>query len=228
MDYKQKWDMQNNRGTSAGKSSVVYEEERNRARRAKYEGDRLHGREQRPQKRRKLLRSIFSWIFQIILIVMAAYVLVYFFGQTRTNVGQSMDTTLSGGDTVLLNVISYQIGSPERGDIISFKPNGNESSRSSIKRVIGLPGETIQIVDGMIQIDGQTYLEQKSYPTITNPGMASEPITLGATEYFVLGDNRNNSEDSRFADVGLVDVDMIEGKVWFILSPSEHRGFVSD
>ena len=56
--------------------------------------------------------------------------------------------------------------------------------------------------------------------------MAEEPIKLKATEYFVLGDNRNNSEDSRFADVGLVDEDVIEGKVWYVLSPTSHRGFV--
>ena len=92
--------------------------------------------------------------------------------------------------------------------------------------MIGLPGETIQIIDGMIYIDGKTFLEQKSYPSITNPGMAAEPIKLKATEYFVLGDNRNNSEDSRFADVGLVDEDVIEGKVWYVLSPTSHRGFV--
>ena len=77
-----------------------------------------------------------------------------------------------------------------------------------------------------IQIDGKTYLEEKDFPVISNPGMAAEPIKLSGTEYFVLGDNRNNSEDSRFADVGLVSSDMIEGKVWFVLSPAAHRGFL--
>lgn len=178
------------------------------------------------QRRRSIPLRVFSWTFQILLVIMFAYMVVYFFGQARTNVGQSMDTTLSGGDVVLLNVLAYQANGPSRGDIISFKPNGNDSSRSSIKRVIGLPGETIQIIDGMIYIDGKTFLEQKSYPSITNPGMAAEPIKLKATEYFVLGDNRNNSEDSRFADVGLVDEDVIEGKVWYVLSPTSHRGFV--
>ena len=175
--------------------------------------------------KKSIPRTVFSWSFQIIMVIMFAYVVVLFFGQTRTNIGQSMDTTLTGGDTVLINTLAYQMRGPSRGDIISFKPNGN-NSRSSIKRVIGLPGETIRITDGMIEIDGKTYLEKRSFPVISNPGMAAEPIHLSDSEYFVLGDNRNNSEDSRFADVGMVTNDMIEGKVWFVLNPSERRGFL--
>ncbi len=177
--------------------------------------------------KRSSLRKILLWAFQIFVVVLFAYVIVYFFVQMRTNVGQSMDMTLSGGDTVLLDTFSYQFGSPSRGDVIAFKPNGSSTSYSSIKRVIGLPGETIQIKDGMIYIDGEVYLEQKDYPAITDPGIAKNKITLGDKEYFVLGDNRNNSEDSRYADVGIVKSEYIEGKVWFVLSPADHRGFFS-
>lgn len=179
-----------------------------------------------PRKKKSVIRNILLWTFEILVVILFAYVAVYFFGQSRTNVGQSMDVTLSGGDTVLLNVLSYKLSSPKRGDVISFKPNGSTTGRSNIKRVIGLPGETIQIKDGMIYIDGEVYLEKKSYPAITNPGIAADEITLGDKEYFVLGDNRNNSEDSRFADIGLVKSDHIEGKVWFVLSPSQRRGFL--
>lgn len=181
-----------------------------------------------PRKKRSVIRNILLWTFEILVVILFAYVVVYFFGQSRTNVGQSMDVTLSGGDTVLLNVLTYQLGSPKRGDVISFKPNGSTTGRSNIKRVIGLPGETVQIKDGMIYIDGEVYLEKKSYPVITNPGMAADGITLGDKEYFVLGDNRNNSEDSRFADIGLVRSEYIEGKVWYVLSPSQHRGFIGN
>ena len=181
-----------------------------------------------PGKKHSIIRNILLWTFEILVIILFAYVVVYFFGQSRTNIGQSMDVTLSGGDTVLLNSLVYQVGSPKRGDVISFKPNGSTTGHSSIKRIIGLPRETVQIKDGMIYINDVVYLEKKSYPVITNPGLAANPITLGDKEYFVLGDNRNNSEDSRFADVGLVKSEHIEGKVWFVLSPSSHRGFLKN
>ena len=101
------------------------------------------------ERRNTILRTILSWSFQILVIILIAYVVVYFFGQSRTNIGQSMDVTLYGGDSVLLNVFSYQITSPQRNDIIAFKPNGTTTGHSSIKRVIGLPGETIQIIEGI-------------------------------------------------------------------------------
>ena len=222
MDYRQKFEMKQK---NAARRDLNMDNSFS-LRQSKQRSDEEMNRLNRLERRRSIPVTVFSWTFQILLVIMFAYMAVYFFGQARTNVGQSMDTTLSGGDVVLLNVLAYQMSGPERGDIIAFKPNGSDSSRSSIKRVVGLPGETVQIMDGMIYIDGKTYLEQKSFPAITNPGMAAEPIKLSATEYFVLGDNRNNSEDSRFADVGKVTTDMIEGKVWFVLSPASRRGLL--
>ena len=187
-----------------------------------------------PRKRQKekksvqeQIKSILLWIFEILVVVLAAFVLVLFFGQIRTNTGQSMEVTLSDGDHVLIDTLSYRIGSPKRNDIIAFKPNGSDTSHTYIKRVIGLPGETIQIRDGMIYINSKVYLEKTDYPAITNPGLASEEIKLGVTEYFVLGDNRNNSEDSRYADVGLVDADYIEGRVWLRILPSDSFGRIN-
>ena len=191
-------------------------------------------RERRPQRKRQKekksireqLKDILLWIFEILVVVLIAFVLVLFFGQIRTNSGQSMETTLSDGDHVLIDTFSYRVGSPKRNDIIAFRPNGSDTSHIYVKRVIGLPGETVQIKDGMIYINGKVYLEKTDYPAITNPGLASEEIELGTTEYFVLGDNRNNSEDSRFADVGLVDANYIEGRVWLRILPSGSFGLV--
>ena len=177
-------------------------------------------------RKRSLPLTVFSWAFQILIVIIAAYLLVYFFGQSRTVIGSSMDTTLSGGDEVLINILAYQLNGPKQGDIISYQPNSAISSRSSIKRVIGLPGQKIQITDGVIYIDDKIYLEEQHFPTMTTGGMAETPVRLADNEYFVLGDNRNNSEDSRFAEVGMITSDMIEGKVWFIMNPSSRRGFL--
>lgn len=190
--------------------------------------EKRKNRKRQKEKRtfREKLTSVLLWIFEILVTVLFAFVLVFFFGQSRTNVGQSMELTLTDGDRVLINTLSYRVGSPSRNDIIAFKPNGSETSHTHIKRVIGLPGETIQIKDGMIYINDKVYLEKTDYPAMTNGGLADEPITLGVKEYFVLGDNRNNSEDSRYADIGLVNFDYIEGKVWFRISPSDSMGLI--
>lgn len=175
---------------------------------------------------RQKLSAFLLLTFEIIVVVLFSFVLVFFFGQTRTNIGQSMETTLADGDVVLINTLNYRVGSPKRGDVVAFKPNGSEASYVHIKRVVGLPGETIQIKDGMIYINGTVFLEKTDFPAMNNAGLASEPITLGVKEYFVLGDNRNDSEDSRYADIGLVNSDYIEGKVYFRLFPSETAGFI--
>ena len=168
-------------------------------------------KKEREKVRKNPIKAGLGWLFQIIVVILFAYIAVFFFGQSRTNIGQAMNSTLSG---------------PSREDVISFKLNGSEDTHSYIRRVIGLPGETIQIIDGMIYINGSVYLETQGFPQMENAGMAAQEITLGEDEYFVLGDNRNQSEDSRFADMGNVKLEDIEGKVWAVLSPSDHRGLV--
>ena len=93
--------------------------------------------------------------------------------------------------------------------------------------MIGLPGETVQIKDGLILIDGKTYIENRDFPNISRAGIAENGVRLASGEYFVLGDNRNNSEDSRYQDVGNISRASIVGKIWFIGTPFSRTGFVS-
>lgn len=172
------------------------------------------------------IRSIFAWIVEIILVIMLAVGTGYLFFQCYTVQEGSMEPTLKAGDKVLINIAAYKISDPKRGDLVCFKNNEDEKSSLHAKRVVGLPGETIQIKDGQILINGETYVEQKDFPAISNPGLAEEPITLDSNEYFLLGDNRNNSEDSRHADVGCVTKSSIVGKLWFTISPFSRFGTI--
>ena len=137
-----------------------------------------------------------------------------------------MNPVLENGDVVLINRIVYNATSPKRGDIIAFKPKGNDNAHYYIKRIVGLPGETIEIIENSIYINGKKIEEDYETTDIDDVGIASEKITLGGDEYFVLGDNRENSEDSRNADVGNVKRNYIYGEVWFTVSPRKNIGFV--
>ena len=137
-----------------------------------------------------------------------------------------MKPELQNGDVTLLNRLVYDVRKPKRGEVIAFKPNGNENSHYYIKRVIGLPGETIEYRDGDLLIDGDILEEDYITTEMGDLGLLEEPITLGSGEYFVLGDDRLNSDDSRIANIGNVKKDEIAGKVWFVVSPMQNFGFV--
>ena len=171
-------------------------------------------------------RPIFTWIFQIAVTLVLAAVVAIFFFQSTTMQESSMEPTLETGERFFVNKLIYKFTSPDRGDIIAFTKDGSDDAPIHIKRVIGLPGETIEIRDGVIYIDGEEYEEKGDLPQITNPGLAEDGVTLGNDEYFVLGDNRNNSEDSRFAEVQNIDKKYIEGKLWFCIYPADQMGFV--
>lgn len=173
-----------------------------------------------------LIRTVGIWAFKIILVCLLALVIVFYFGRQVKNSGDSMRPAVLDGDIVLVNRMIYDASKPKRGDIIVFKPNGNENARSYIKRIIGLPGETVQIKDGEIYIDGEKLEEKYETTAIEDARTASEEITLDGDEYFVLGDNRRNSEDSRMADIGNVKRSEIEGKAWFVLSTKGNFGFI--
>ena len=182
------------------------------------------------KKRRKvnyeLLQGIIVWGFQIALVCFAAFVLVWYFGLRVSVIGDSMNPGLKNGDITLVNRLVYDVRKPRRGDIIAFKPNGNEGSHYYMKRVVGLPGETIECKEGIIFIDGEMLEEDYKTTAIEELGLLEEPITLKSDEFFVLGDDRQSSEDSRMANVGNVKRSEIAGKVWFVISPIKHLGIV--
>lgn len=172
------------------------------------------------------IKNVFLWIIKILVVIIVGFLVTIALGKVTIMQDGSMSPTLLVGDVTLTNRFSYQLGEPARGDIIAFKLSDDKMASTHIKRVIGLPGETIQIVDGQILIDGEVYTEQMPFPVIENPGIAEDEIELDNGEYFVLGDNRNSSEDSRFVDVGIIDKKDIVGKIWFIVSPKERMGFI--
>ena len=174
----------------------------------------------------KKMKSILLWVFEIAVVLVLAAVVSIFFCQSIVMQEGSMEPTLATQDKILINKVIYKIKEPQRGDIIAFKNSPEDHASIHIKRVIGLPGEKIQIKDGQILINGKTYMEKKDFPQMSNGGLAEQTITLGKDEYFVLGDNRNNSEDSRYGDVGNVKKKYIVGKLWFVISPRSKFGFL--
>ena len=172
-----------------------------------------------------LLRVILTWSFEILLVCFVAFICVWFWGFRVSMIGDSMRPQMANGDIMLVNRIAYNMGTPKRGDVVAFQPNGNENSHYYVKRVIGLPGERIEVQKGNILIDGKKIKEKYQTTALEELGLLEEPIELGADEYFLLGDDRKNSEDSRSADIGNVKRSDIIGKVWFVTT-GKRFGFV--
>lgn len=173
-----------------------------------------------------VVKEVFTWMIEILLTVLLAFTFVYFIGLRTGMVGQSMAGTLNGGDEILVNRFIYKVTDPHYNDIIVFLPNGNEKSHYYVKRVVALPGDTVQIQNGVVYVNGEIFEEKVEVSSIEDAGLASEEITLGADEYFVLGDNRNNSEDSRYANIGNIKKEYIIGKAWFRVAPFSDFGFI--
>ncbi|MDF2589524.1 MAG: signal peptidase [Anaerocolumna sp.] len=163
---------------------------------------------------RKIIKETIFWVIEIAIVVTLGYLLVHYALEKTTMVGESMEATLLDQDKIIINKFAYRFSKPKRFDVIVFKQKNKEHSYYNIKRIIGLPGETIQIDNGAIYIDGKIIEEPFDSEIMKNSGLAAEEIQLDENEYFVLGDNRNNSEDSRFANIGNILYDDIIGKAW--------------
>lgn len=174
----------------------------------------------------KALKELFSTGLYLLIVLCATYLVITFVGQRTVVEGESMETTLSDGDNLIVDKLTYRFNDPERFDIIVF-PFQYQEDTYYIKRIIGLPGETVQIDEkGNIYINGEILQESYGREIIfpENVGIAINPIVLGEDEYFVMGDNRNNSSDSRTEIVGNIHRDDIIGKAWLRIWPFDKFG----
>lgn len=172
------------------------------------------------------VKEVSVWVVEIAITLLLAFTFVYFIGLRTSVVGQSMAETLSGGDEILVNRFIYKVTNPKPNDIIVFLPNGNEKSHYYVKRVVAVPGDTVLIEDGALYVNGELFEEEIDAASMEEAGLASEEITLASDEFFVLGDNRNNSEDSRYANIGNIKKEYIIGKAWFRIAPWGDIGFL--
>ena len=176
-------------------------------------------------KKKSLPREILDMVLYCAVIIVAALLIVTFVAQRTEVIGESMCDTLQNGDNLIVDKLTYRFTDPKRYDIIVF-PSPDEPGKNYIKRIIGLPGETVQIIDGEVYINGELLGENYGKEVMMYYGTAEEPITLGENEYFEIGDNRNNSKDSRYEVVGNISRDVIIGRAWVRIWPLKSFGIL--
>lgn len=175
------------------------------------------------EKKPGMIREILGFLVYVAVVVGITFFIITFIGQRTYVSGSSMESTLSHGDNLIVDKLTYRFADPKRYDIIVF-PFRYEENTYYIKRIIGLPGETVQIQDGSIYIDGEVLNESYGREVMKSAGLAADPIELKEDEYFVLGDNRNDSTDSREPNVGVIHRDEIIGRAWVRIWPLEKIG----
>ena len=176
---------------------------------------------QEPEESR--VQIVVNWIVDIVVVIAFACYLVFLVGSRVEVSGSSMTPALNSGDVILINRFAYDLGSPERYDIAVFE---KEQGSYNTKRIIGLPGETVQIKEGRVYINGLPLSNENGLGTASIAGAAEYPIELGKDEYFLLGDNRESSEDSRFAGIGMIKNSQLIGKAWLKFQPLNEIGFI--
>ena len=176
------------------------------------------------KRTRAIAREILSNSLFLLVVLIFTLLIVKYVGQRTVVVGDSMETTLQNNDNLIVDKITYRFKDPQRFDVIVF-PFEYKDETYYIKRIIGLPGETVRIDnEGVIYINDQRLEEDYGAEVIKDPGLAYGGITLGDDEYFVLGDNRNHSSDSRTPSVGLIKRDAIIGRAWIRIFPLKKFG----
>ncbi len=176
------------------------------------------------EKRIKIVKECIIWLIEIIAVVVLAYLLIHFCFVRTSTIGSNMEPTLYNGEEVFVNTKAYTLFAPDREDVVAFydretPAEEGENPLLAFRRIIGLPGETIQIVDGRILIDKKEWKEKYSFDSIVTAGIAEQEVKLGEDEYFVLCDARADSDDSRNVAFGNVTREQIVGKVSFRYKP---------
>lgn len=185
-------------------------------------------KEQKKQEPVNPVKEFLGWILYIGVIVGMTFLIVTYVGQRTRVSGESMESSLHNGDNLIVDKISYRIREPKRYEIVVF-PYRHQENTFYIKRIIGLPGETVQIKEGEVYINGKLLGETYGLEKINvgEEGIAKDKIVLGPDEYFVLGDNRNHSSDSRDSSVGLLKKDELIGRAFIRIWPLDNFGVIS-
>ena len=173
-----------------------------------------------------LVKEIALYAMQVLIVIGLAFLFVYYFGMRTRVIGNSMSPQYNDGEWLLTNKFAYIFSEPKQNDIVIFLPNGNEKSHYYVKRVVGTPGDRVQIKDGILYVNGNRFEEKIEVSSMEYAGLAEAEIELGKDEFFVLGDNRNSSEDSRYANIGIVKKEFIIGQGWFRIFPLKKIKFI--
>lgn len=181
--------------------------------------------EAKKERKKKLIIELIRYVIEIILVIALAWVIINFALKKVIMIGNSMENTISNGQELLVNTVFKNFFSPKRGSVIAFYPENTSDDESGsdsnilIRRVAGLPGETIQMIEGIIYIDGEPLEEKYDFDRKVSAGRAEEKIHLGEDEYFVLSDKRTDLDDSRSDSFTTVKSDNIIGDVFLSLEP---------
>ena len=171
-------------------------------------------KDKKPEKiEQNKAKEIAGLVIYCLIVIAAMFLIIKYVGQRTVVMGHSMEPTLQDSDNLITDKITYRFRDPKRFDIIVFPFKDNRATLL-IKRIVGMPGETVQVIDGNVYVNGYVLEDNYGNAVMTDPGLAADPVVLKEDEYFVLGDNRNNSTDSRFESVGNIHRSEIIGRAW--------------
>ena len=176
-------------------------------------------KDKKPEKiEQNKAKEIAGLVIYCLIVIAAMFLIIKYVGQRTVVMGHSMEPTLQDSDNLITDKITYRFRDPKRFNIIVFPFKDNRTTLL-IKRIVGMPGETVQVIDGNVYVNGYVLEDNYGNAVMTDPGLAADPVVLKEDEYFVLGDNRNNSTDSRFESVGNIHRSEIIGRAWLRVWP---------